>query len=195
MENSMTATSGTQATSLPGTDQAPTIRDATADDIPQIQQIYAHHVLYSTATFEEVPPAVQEMEQRMQRVREQHLPWLVAEQNGRILGYCYAGPYRPRPAYRYTIEDSIYLAEGESGKGIGQLLLGALLERCEQGPWRQMIAVIAGTQNESSIILHRKLGFAHVGTQPQTGYKFGQWIDVVFMQRALGQGGSTPPEN
>lgn len=195
MENSMTATSGTQATGLPDTDQAPTIRDATADDIPQIQQIYAHHVLYSTATFEEVPPTVQEMEQRMQRVREQHLPWLVAEQDGRILGYCYAGPYRPRPAYRYTIEDSIYLAEGESGKGIGQLLLGSLLERCEQGPWRQMIAVIAGTQNESSIILHRKLGFAHVGTQPQTGYKFGQWIDVVFMQRALGPGGSTPPEN
>lgn len=172
---------------------AATIRQATVDDIPQIQQIYAHHVLSSTATFEETPPTEQEMTERLEQVRSLDLPWLVAEQEGRILGYCYAAPYRPRPAYRYTIEDSIYLAEGETGKGIGHELLVALLEHCEQGPWRQIIAVIAGTQNQSSIALHRKLGFAHAGTQPETGYKFGQWIDVVFMQRALGAGGSTPP--
>ena len=191
----MTASPGMQANHTSEPDLGTTIRDAVLADVPQIQQIYAHHVLSSTTTFEEVPPTEEEMAQRMEKVRDHGLPWLVAEHDGRILGYCYAGPYRPRPAYRYTIEDSIYLAEGETGKGIGQLLLGALLQRCEQGPWRQMIAVIAGTQNESSIILHRKLGFAHVGTQPDTGYKFGQWIDVVFMQRALGSGGSTPPES
>ena len=195
MENSMTASPGTQANRSTESEQGVIIRDATAADIPHIQQIYAHHVLSSTTTFEEVPPTEQEMQQRMQKVRENGLPWLVAEEDGRILGYCYAGPYRPRPAYRYTIEDSIYLAEGEFGRGIGQQLLSTLLQRCEAGPWRQMIAVIAGTQNESSIILHRKLGFAHVGTQPDTGYKFGQWIDVVFMQRALGAGGTTPPED
>lgn len=190
----MTASPGMQANHSSAPDLGATIRDATVADIPQIQQIYSHHVLSSTTTFEEVPPTEEEMLLRMDKVRENRLPWLVAEQDGRILGYCYAAPYRPRPAYRYTIEDSIYLAEGETGKGIGQQLLSTLLERCEQGPWRQMIAVIAGTQNESSIILHRKLGFAHVGTQPDTGYKFGQWIDVVFMQRALGAGGTTPPE-
>ena len=171
-----------------------TIREATVADIPQMQAIYAHHVLSSTATFEEIPPSIDEMSQRLQKVREHGLPWLVAEESGRIVGYAYAGPYRPRPAYRYTIEDSIYLAEGESGKGIGQQLLATLIEHCERGPWRQMIAVIAGTQNQSSISVHRKLGFAHVGTQPDTGYKFGQWIDVVFMQRSLGDGRSTSPE-
>ena len=195
MENSMTALPGLQAGPPMETITASTIRDATAEDIPRIQQIYAHHVLSSTATFEETPPTIEEMSQRLRDVRERGLPWLVAEHEGRILGYCYAAPYRPRPAYRYTIEDSVYLADGESGKGIGRDLLTALIERCEHGPWRQMIAVIAGTQNQSSIALHRKLGFAHVGTQPETGYKFSQWIDVVFMQRALGGGGATPPGN
>lgn len=194
MKNSMTGSHTAQA-DAPESPLAITIRDATDDDIPDIQGIYAHHVLSSTATFEEVPPGEHEMAQRLQHVRDMGLPWLVAEQEGRILGYCYATAYRPRPAYRYTIEDSVYLAEGESGKGIGKELLSALLERCEQGPWRQMIAVIGGTQNQSSIALHRALGFAHVGTQPETGYKFGQWIDVVFMQRALGPGGSTLPED
>lgn len=194
MENSMTASPGTQAGASGEAAAVPiTIRDATAADLPQIQEIYAHHVLSSTATFEEVPPAVEEMAQRLQTVRERGLPWLVAEVNGRIVGYCYASTYRPRPAYRYTIEDSIYLADGESGKGIGQALLSALIVECERGPWRQMIAVIGGTQNQGSIALHRKLGFAHVGTQPDTGYKFGQWLDVVFMQRALGPGAGSPP--
>lgn len=185
--------SGMQA-GLPA-EAAPTrrIRPATVDDLPEIQKIYAHHVLASTATFEEAPPTVLEMEQRLAKVREQGLPWLVAEVDGRVVGYCYATVYRPRPAYRYTIEDSIYLADGESGKGIGRDLLSALIEHCERGPWRQMIAVIAGTQNQGSVALHRKLGFAHVGTQPATGFKFGQWIDVVFMQRALGAGSETPP--
>jgi len=195
MENSMTALPGLQAGQSMETITTSTIRDATAADIPQIQQIYAHHVLASTATFEDTPPTVEEMVRRLNDIQDQGLPWLVAEHEGRILGYCYAAPYRPRLAYRYTVEDSVYLADGESGKGIGRKLLAALIERCEQGPWRQMIAVIAGTQNQGSIALHRKLGFAHVGTQPETGYKFSQWIDVVFMQRALGPGGSTPPAN
>src|SRR5690606_37810489 len=114
------------------------------------------------------------------------MPYLVAVINGEIVGYCYASQYRPRVAYRYTIEDSIYLAEGQSGKGLGKALLSTLIERCEQGPWRQMIAVIAGTHNAGSIGLHRSLGFTHAGTQPSTGFKFNQLIDVVFMQRALG---------
>jgi len=177
-----------------GPETETSIRPATVADIPQIQAIYAHHVLSSTATFELVPPSIDEMTQRLEKVRDNSLPWLVAESGGRVVGYAYASTYRPRPAYRYTLEDSIYLADGESGKGIGQRLLAALIEQCERGPWRQMIAVIAGTQNAGSISLHRKLGFAHVGTQPDTGYKFGQWIDVVFMQRSLGPGGSTPPE-
>lgn len=192
MENSMTALPGAQAGFSGEPVMAATIRHATEADVPQIQQIYAHHVLSSTATFEYTPPSVAEMAQRLQKVQQDGLPWLVAEHEGRILGYCYAAPYRPRPAYRYTIEDSIYLADGESGKGIGRELMNMLIEHCEAGPWRQMIAVIAGTQNQGSIALHRKLGFAHVGTQPETGYKFGQWIDVVFMQRALGEGGATP---
>jgi len=191
----MTASPGAQAGQSIDIAAAGVIRTARSDDVEQIQQIYAHHVLSSTTTFEETPPTVEEMAQRMQSVSDQGLPWLVAERDGRIVGYCYAAPYRPRPAYRYTIEDSIYLADGESGKGIGCELLTTLIEHCEQGPWRQMIAVIAGTQNQSSIALHRKLGFAHVGTQPDTGYKFSQWIDVVFMQRALGPGGKMPPSD
>lgn len=193
MENSIAASPAVQAGPTLQNSLSATVRDATVEDLPQIQQIYAHHVLSSTATFEEVPPTVDEMARRLAHVRELGLPWLVAEHEGRILGYCYANAYRPRPAYRYTIEDSVYLADGESGKGLGHDLLATLIARCEEGPWRQMIAVIAGTQNQSSIALHRKLGFAHVGSQPETGYKFGQWIDVVFMQRALGPGGSTPP--
>lgn len=169
------------------------IRDATPEDMVAVQRIYAYHVLQSTATFEEQPPDVPEMQSRLAHVHAQGTPWLVADLDGEIVGYCYAALYRPRVAYRYTLEDSIYLAEGQSGKGLGKQLLAALLERCEQGPWRQMIAVIAGTNNVGSIALHRSLGFSHAGTQVATGYKFKQWIDVVFMQRALGEGSNTPP--
>lgn len=169
------------------------IRDASADDMAAIQAIYAQHVLHSSATFEEVPPALPEMRARREHVLEQGLPYLVATLGGEIAGYCYASSFRPRVAYRYTLEDSIYLADGQAGKGLGKALLSALLARCEQGPWRQMVAVIGGTNNSASIGLHRSLGFKHVGTQPSTGFKFNQWIDVVFMQRALGEGDSTLP--
>jgi len=170
------------------------IRDAMPEDMAAVQAIYARHVLQGTATFEEVPPSIEDMLGRRGQVLASGMPYLVAIINGEVVGYCYASQYRPRIAYRYTIEDSIYLAEGQSGKGLGKALLSTLIERCEQGPWRQMIAVIAGTHNASSIGLHRSLGFAHAGTQPSTGFKFNQWIDVVFMQRALGPGNTTPPD-
>lgn len=170
------------------------IRDAQEQDFEQIQSIYAYHVLHSTATFEEVPPSVAEMQRRYEHLRQEGLPYLVAEINQEIVGYAYAGIYRPRAAYRFTLEDSIYLARGQIGKGLGKALLSKLLERCEQGPWRQMVAVIAGHDKHESIGLHRSLGFVHAGTQVATGYKFQQWIDVVFMQRALGAGSSTPPD-
>lgn len=191
----MSAVPGAQAAAPLHSSSGVYIREATVHDLIQVREIYAHHVLSSTATFEEEPPTLQEMEQRFRSVREKGLPWLVAEHEGRVVGYCYASSYRPRPAYRYTIEDSVYVADGQSGKGIGHDLLSALIAHCERGPWRQMIAVIGGTQNQGSVALHRKLGFAHVGTQPATGYKFGRWIDVVFMQRALVSGGNTPPDD
>lgn len=169
------------------------IRNATHDDMPAVQRIYAGYVLNSTATFEEKPPDVVEMQSRYEHIRTLGLPYLIGIANGELVGYCYASLYRPRVAHRYTIENSIYLAEGQTGKRFGGALLDELIKRCEQGPWRQMIAVIAGSDNVASIALHRRLGFIDAGTQPSTGYKFGQWIDVVFMQRALGAGNSTHP--
>lgn len=171
------------------------IRDATPDDMAAIQALYAQHVLQGTATFEEIPPTIKEMQDRRAHIVALGLPYLLAEINGRLAGYCYASPYRPRSAYRYTLENSIYLAEDQTGRGLGKALLQTLIERCEQGPWRQMIAVIAGNNNLASIGLHRSLGFAHAGTQLATGFKFNQWIDVVFMQRALGSGSTTLPDN
>jgi len=171
------------------------VRDATPQDMAAVQRIYAHHVLHGTATFEEQPPTVEDMLARRRHVVELGMPYLVAEADAEVVGYCYAAPYRPRIAYRYTLEDSIYLAQGRAGKGLGKALLAELLARCERGPWRQMIAVIGGNENQASINLHRGMGFTHVGTQPATGFKFGRWIDVVFMQRALGSGGSAPPSD
>lgn len=169
------------------------VRDATPQDMASVQLIYAQHVLHGTATFEEAPPSLEEMQARRAIVLELGLPYLVAEIDGTVAGYCYATLYRPRSAYRYTIEDSVYLAPQYYGHGAGKALLSALIERCEAGPWRQMIAVIAGNQNVASIGLHRSMGFKHAGTQMATGYKFNQWIDVVFMQRHLSEGSSTPP--
>lgn len=201
MKNSLTTSAHLQ-TPTPGVSDLASppiaglqIRDATAEDMIAVQAIYAPHVLHSSATFEETPPSVQEMQLRRERVLAQGLPYLVALINKEIVGYSYASSYRARIAYRFTLEDSIYLADGHAGKGLGKALLAALLARCDQGPWRQMIAVIAGTNNLQSIGLHRSLGFKHVGTQPSTGFKFNQWIDVVFMQRALGPGDTTLPDS
>jgi L-amino acid N-acyltransferase YncA len=170
------------------------VRDATASDFPAIAAIYAHHVLHGSASFEETPPSLDEMLRRHAAVREHGLPWLVAEIEGRVAGYCYATPYRPRPAYRYTIEDSIYIDETFRGRGLGHTLLGALIERCEAGPWRQMIAVVADPRG-GSLKLHERLGFELTGTLRGVGFKHGQWRDTALMQRTLGRGADTPPES
>jgi phosphinothricin acetyltransferase len=170
-----------------------TVRDATEADVAGVQAIYADHVLHGLATFEEVPPPVAEMSGRRKAVLELGLPYLVAELNGRVVGYSYATKYRPRPAYRYTVENSVYIEGGLGGKGIGTALLEQLIARCEAGPWRQMIAVIGDSANEGSIALHRRLGFQRMCTLPAVGFKFGRWVDSVLMQRALGAGSDTLP--
>jgi len=172
---------------------AATVRDTHDGDLAAIQAIYAHHVLHGLATFEEVPPTTEEIRERRASVIALGLPYLVAELDGRVAGYCYATSYRPRPAYRYTIEDSVYLADGFGGRGLGSALLGALVARCEAGLWRQMIAIIGNSGNAASIALHRRHGFQMIGTLPGTGFKLGRWVDSVVMQRALGPGMTAPP--
>ncbi len=167
---------------------AATIRDATDSDMDGVRAVYAHYVTSSLATFEEVPPSAEDMTRRRAGVLEAGLPWLVAELDGQIAGYAYAGPYRLRPAYRFTVEDSIYVADGFSGQGIGGALLAELVRRCEAGPWRQMVAVIGNSRNEACVALHRALGFSSTGTLNAVGFKFGQWVDTVLMQRPLGEG-------
>jgi L-amino acid N-acyltransferase YncA len=170
------------------------VRDATAEDMAAIQAIYSHHVLHGLATFELVPPTVEEMRARREAVLAAGLPYLAAEQDGVVVGYSYATAYRPRPAYRFTIEDSVYVRHGLGGRGIGSLLLGELIRRCEAGPWRQMIAVIGDSANAGSIALHRRHGFDHAGTLRSVGFKLGRWVDTVQMQRPLGVGNATPPQ-
>lgn len=171
-----------------------TITDATPDDLAAVQQIYAYHVLYGAASFEETPPTREEMQQRCSKVQEAGLPWLVAKWEDRVVGYCYATPYRSRPAYRFTVEDSVYIAEGLQGNGIGKALLAELIARCERGPWRQMLAIVGNAEdNRGSLALHQKLGFTSVGTLNAVGFKFGDWRDTHIMQRALGEGDATPP--
>lgn len=169
------------------------VRDAAEVDMAAIQAIYAQHVLQGLATFEEVPPSVDELTTRRATVLSLDLPYLVAAIDGRVVGYCYASAYRPRPAYRHTVEDSVYVAEGFAGRGIGTVLLATLIERCEAGPWRQMLAVIGNSGNAESIALHRRLGFEPAGTLKSVGFKLGQWVDTVLMQRALGLGDTAPP--
>ncbi|CAI1521347.1 Phosphinothricin N-acetyltransferase [Serratia quinivorans] len=172
-----------------------TLLEATPDDMSAVQQIYAHHVLYGAASFEETPPTLEEMQQRLAKVQEAGLPWLVARQADLVVGYCYATPYRPRPAYRFTVENSVYIAEGQQGKGIGKALLSALIARCELGPWRQMLATIGNAkENQGSLALHQKLGFTSVGTLKAVGFKLGAWRDTHIMQRVLSAGDANPPK-
>lgn len=166
---------------------AVTIRDATAADFHTITRIYAHYVLHALATFEEVPPDENEMRARHASITNACLPYLVAQADGEVVGYTYATAYRPRSAYRHTIEDSVYIADGHGGRGLGLALLSALIERCEAGPWRQMVAVVGNSGNAGSIALHARLGFEHVGVFRRVGYKHGQWVDTVLMQRPLGE--------
>ena len=173
------------------------IRPADTADIPAIQAIYAHHVLHGLASFEEEPPDQAEMRRRLADLQACGLPYLVAEDrpgSGAILGFAYAGPYRSRRAYRFTLEDSVYVLPGEGGKGIGSVLLGELIRHCEALGYRQMIAIIGDSANESSIRLHARHGFRDSGTLAAVGFKHGRWVDTVFMQRALGAGESTLPD-
>lgn len=171
------------------------IRASGDDDVAAIAAIYSHHVLHGVASFEETPPEPAEMARRRGDILSRGLPYLVAERDGRVVGYCYAGPFRPRVGYRYTLEDSIYIDAAEVGRGIGRALLQPLLERCEELGYRQMIAVIGGRETEASIRLHAVLGFTHVGVFSGIGFKFGRWVDTVLMQKALGPGSATLPSS
>ncbi|MAN78956.1 MAG: GNAT family N-acetyltransferase [Rhodospirillaceae bacterium] len=171
------------------------IRDATEADMAAIRDIYAHHVATGGGSFEYDPPDVAEMIRRRAAVVDAGYPYVVADDGGRILGYAYAGAYRPRRAYRYTVEDSVYVAQDAHRRGVGQKLLAELIRRCTADGYRQMVAVIGDSENRGSISLHRKMGFREVGILRNVGFKFGRWLDSVSMQLALGPGGDTPPED
>lgn len=169
------------------------IRPSTVADLPAITAIYGWNVEHGTGTFELEAPDLAEMTRRRDDVLSKGLPWLVAEQAGRVLGYAYANHFRPRRAYRFCLEDSIYLAPEAHGQGIGKRLLAALIDQCEAAGARQMLAVIGDSANAGSIGVHRSLGFEHTGMLRASGWKFGRWLDVVLMQRALGPGDTTVP--
>lgn len=171
------------------------VRDATENDMASVQQIYAYYVVNGLATFEEEPPMIDEIASRRMDVLRYGLPYLVAELDSKVLGYCYATLYRTRSAYRYTVEDSVYIAPGRVRQGLGRALLSTLITRCETGPWRQMVAVIGDTANVSSVALHQNLGFRTVGTLRAVGFKFGRWVDTVVMQRELSEGSDSLPMN
>jgi len=173
----------------------PTVRASQPLDLPAIAAIYRHHVLHGTGTFETEPPSLNDMATRRQDVLSKNLPWLVAEgEDGSILGYAYANWFKPRPAFRFSAEDSIYVADHARGQGVGRLLLNALCRECEAAGVRKLIAVIGDSDNAGSIGVHRAAGFAHAGTLSNVGWKFGRWLDVVMMEKTLGAGASTSPE-
>jgi phosphinothricin acetyltransferase len=169
------------------------LRDLEPTDIEAVTRIYAHHVLNGTATFEETPPSLDEMRQRAQKVAGLGLPWLVAEADGAVVGYAYADRFRERSAYRFTLEDSIYIDPAYHRRGFGRALLTELVARCEGLGYRQMIAVIGDSANDGSLRLHGDVGFELCGVYKKVGLKFGRWLDVVLMQRELGEGGSNIP--
>ena len=168
------------------------IRPSRDEDIAAITAIYAHHVLNGTGTFEIDPPSVADMTSRRADVLSKGLPYIVAEEAGQVIGYAYCTWFKPRPAYRFSAEDSIYLAPGVHGKGIGRALLAELAAQAERVGIRKLIAVIGDSSNAGSIGVHRSLGFEHVGILKSCGWKFDQWLDVVLMEKALGPGDSTP---
>jgi phosphinothricin acetyltransferase len=171
----------------------PQIRPAERGDLDRLRGIYAWHVLNGAASFEEQPPDPEEFERRWRHVTDLQLPYLVAEQAGEIQGYAYAGAYRPRSAYRFTVEDSIYLDPKALGRGIGRALLAELIESCTLAGKRQMLAVIGDSGNAASVAVHRRAGFTTIGTIQAAGFKFGRWVDTVLMQRPLGAGSETLP--
>ena len=169
------------------------LRPAAPQDLPAIQSIYAHHVLHGLASFEEEPPPLEEIRRRYDEVIGRGLPYLAAEEAGEVLGYGYCTPYRARTAYRFALEDSIYVKQGCQGKGIGKALLAEMIRRCERLNYRQIIAVIGDSANAASIAVHAGLGFVRAGNLRSTGYKFGRWVDSVLMQRPLGDGDGSRP--
>lgn len=174
-------------------DTALLIRPSAPADLPGITAIYGWNVLHGTGTFELEPPDLAEMTRRRDDVIGKGLPWLVAERNAQVLGYAYANHFRPRRAYRFCLEDSIYLADAARGQGIGRALLAELLARCEAAGARQMLAVIGDSNNAGSVELHRALGFEPAGKMTAAGWKFDRWLDVLLMQKALGSGDANAP--
>ncbi|HOS87136.1 MAG TPA: N-acetyltransferase family protein [Burkholderiaceae bacterium] len=172
----------------------PTIRPSRDDDIDAIALIYAHHVLHGTGTFEVDPPSVQDMRARRAEVLARGLPWLVAESDNQVSGFAYCNWFKPRPAYRFSAEDSIYLAPHANGQGLGRALLAELTTQAERAGVRKLIAVIGDSGNTGSIGVHRALGFQHVGVLASCGWKFDRWLDVVLMERSLGLGDTTSPQ-
>lgn len=170
------------------------VRDASNADLPCIQEIYGHHVRQGLASFEETTPDMEEIRRRRDDLLARGLPYLVAELDGRVAGFAYAGPYRTRSAYRYSVEDSVYVDHRALRRGVGRALLGVLIERCAALGYRQMVAVIGDSGNDSSIGAHAAMGFQEVGRLPAIGFKLGQWVDSVIMQRALGPGAAAPPD-
>src|SRR3982075_963919 len=171
----------------------PEIRPATAADLPFVTEIYEHAVRYGTATFELIAPDLAEMTRRFGVLMDGGFPYLVGALEGGVVGYAYAGAYRPRPAYRFTVENSVYLQPAIHRRGIGMQLLQRLIAESEQRGFRQMIAVIGDSANAGSIGVHTKCGFQMIGTHPDVGFKFGRWLDTVMMQRSLGEGAETLP--
>jgi len=169
------------------------LRPAEAGDFERIHEIYAHHVRHGLASFEEEPPTRAELVERHAAIVGRGLPYLVALKDGRLVGYSYAAPYRTRSAYRFTVEDSVYLAPEAAGQGIGRQLLSAVLARCTELGYRQMVAVIGDSGNAASIGLHHSLGFRMIGSIEGAGFKLGRWVDSVLIQRALGAGTTAPP--
>lgn len=170
------------------------IRPVDDADMAAIQAIYAHHVLHGLASWEETPPDLAEMIRRRNAIVADGYPYLTADAGGEVLGYAYVSKYRPRPAYRHTVENSVYVAEAAQRRGAGKALLAALIETCTAMGFRRMVAIIGDSANSPSIGLHERAGFAHVGTIPACGHKHGQWLDQVIMQLALGPGDATPPD-
>ena len=172
---------------------ATNIRPAVAADLPAITEIYDHAVRHGTATFELIEPDLAEMTRRFDTLMEGGFPYFTAALDGRVVGYAYAGAYRPRPAYRFTVENSVYLEPAIHRRGIGLQLLQRLIVESEARGYRQMIAVIGDSANAGSIGVHTKCGFDMIGTHPNVGFKFGRWLDTVMMQLGLGEGAGTLP--
>ena len=169
------------------------IRDVTPEDMDRISEIYAHYVLNTVITFEADPPDAAEMARRIASIQAGGFPYLVAEKASTVVGYAYAAPYRTRHAYRFTVEDTVYLDPSATGKGLGKRLLSDIIDVCTAKGFRQMIGIVAGHENAASINLHKSLGFEQVGVTKSVGQKFGRWIDTTYLQRPLGPGDMDPP--